>query len=603
MLSNTVIILLTVVPFIVLFALACVTFLLYKLCWTRRRGRDEEEHFLLSNYSVEYSSSNGGGESVQIQTQSDLNLIDKVKQERMQLNTKSRESAYVHMQFFLRSSSYATNFRLVEHLSFIGANTMNPYRNWFVIRDTTTANVNKLVVVDYTKSSGKKQRLVDIAYTMKHDLGEMAQLIATLLKSVRHVNVLAFDHVDVDFYNDRVLLVMGLSADGSLRDHMHATNALDNMAAKLKKIRGTSNATPLLLKTVQSYAKQILAGLVYLNKKLVYPVDTLHSGNIILSEKRRRCLITGYENEIFAYKTKQDRLNDDLRLKLVKTYLVKSNSGSGNNEAQKPRTEQDIKQAIQVLRFGLIIVEMCTGMVIFLEKLAVPKQVALQAELLNRYGRSGRAEANALISFINCVFFNRGFANADDEKMRKKFVVPRLSELLEHEFLKNVRVDDQGSGSNEFDTDLDASQLEFLNYMAGNREIKAKKTKKKPSRLSQFSFGRHRLSVIEETEGSVNETSFGTSPKTPVQQSASFSNQNQQVSIQTGPPPPPPPPPPTMFSGALPPPPPPPGPALSKISSIPPPPITSDRSSLLDNIRMGTTLKKTVTVDKSKPVF
>jgi hypothetical protein len=599
--SNTALILVTVLPFLTLFILACSAFLIYKLWYKRRRGpggKNDEEHFLLSSYSIEYNSS---GESIQIQTQSDLNLIDKVKQERMQLNTKSRESAFVHLQFFIRSS-LATSLRLQEHLSFIGANNLNLYRNWFLVKDNIS-NASKLVVIDYIKSSPKKLKLVDIAYSMKHDLAEMGQLIGSIFKTMKHAHVLSFDHVEVDFYNDRVLYVEGLSAEGSLRDFLYGTNPLENMTVKLKRIK-TVVASPLPISTIQSFAKQILLGLVYLNRKLLFPVDTLHSGNVILMNKRKRCLITGYDNEIFAYKTKQDRLNDDFRLKLVKTYLIRSTS---SGDAHKLKTEQEIKYAIQVLRFGLILIEMCTGVVIFLDKLILPKQSVVQTEIQNRYGRNNRGEANMFIGFLNLLFFNKNFANSSEEKYRKKCVIPRLEELLDHDFVKYYKLDAATamvSSQGEIDAELDPSQIEFLSYIAGSREIKVKKAKKKPSRLSSFAFSK-RLSVIEETEGIVSETSFvnntPVSPRTPNAPTTSIAPPPPlpppSPSVSSAPPLPPPPPPPAPFMNATPPPPPPPSLAASL------PPVTSDRSSLLDNIRLGTKLKKTVTVDKSKPVF
>jgi hypothetical protein len=588
MLDNRTLALAIVIPFFTLFILACVLFLIYKFCYQKRRGvKDDEEHFLLSSYSVEYNSS---GESIQIQTQSDLNLIDKVKQERMQLNAKSRESAFVHMQFFIRSS-LATSLRLLEHLAYIGANNLNLYRNWFLVKDNLT-NTNKLVVIDYIKSSPKKLKLIDVAYSMKHDLTEMSQLIGSVFKTVKHAHVLTFDHVEVDFYNDRVLYVQSLSSDGSLRDLIYGTSPLDDMTLKLKRMK-TLVAEPLPILTIQSYTKQILLGLVYLNRKLLYPIDNLHSGNVILMNKRKKCLLTGYENEIFAYKTRQDRLNDDFRLKLIKSFVIKSTNG----DIHKPKSEQEIKYALQVLRFGLIIIEMCTGVVIFVNKLILPKQSVIQAEIQGRFGRSHRGEANMLIGFLNMIFFNRSFPGSNDEKFKKKYLIPRLDELLEHDFAKYYRID--VNASNEIDPELDPSQLEFLSYVSGAREIKAKKAKRKPGRLNKFSFSK-RLSVIEETDGIVTETSFGTSPKSP---------STPTVSVASVAPPPPPPPPAPVLS-VPPPPPPPPVPLMSGPPPPPPPslassmpPETADRSSLLDNIRKGTKLKKTVTVDKSKPIF
>jgi hypothetical protein len=98
-------------------------------------------------------------------------------------------------------------------------------------------------------------------------------------------------------------------------------------------------------------------------------------------------------------------------------------------------------------------------------------------------------------------------------------------------------------------------------------------------------------------------------PSTPAPKPSNPPPKQTQVSTPAAPPPTPttptvskvptsPPPPPSSAPPPPPPPPPPPAPA-------PPPPSgnSGDRSALLDNIRLGTTLKKTVTNDRSKPKF
>ena len=390
------------------------------------------------------------------------------------------------MQFFIRSSTPALNLKLVEHLSFIGSNSLNLCRNWFHVKDLATS-ASKLVTIDNLKSNPKKLKLIDIAYMVKIDMSDMSRVISELLRSVRHTNVLSLDAVDVNFYNDRVLFMQSLSNEGSLRDFLHGTYALDNMTVKLNKIK-SNNPNALSIKTIQSYAKQIALGLAYLNRKLLYPIDTLHSGNVIMFNKHRHCQLAGYENEVFAAKTKQEKLNDDLKLRAVKSYLIRDNQMN----IRKAKNEQEMKYMIQTLRFGLILIEMCTGLNLFLDsKLILPKQNVILREIQERY-RSNRAEAVFFSGFITFIFFNRSFLDANEDKFKKKFFLPTIAEILEHEFLKHLQIENY---AHENDSPLSPAEAEFLQYVIGNREIRVKKMKKKPGRLSSIAYNT-RLSII-----------------------------------------------------------------------------------------------------------
>jgi hypothetical protein len=118
-----------------------------------------------------------------------------------------------------------------------------------------------------------------------------------------------------------------------------------------------------------------------------------------------------------------------------------------------------------------------------------------------------------------------------------------------------------------------------------------------------------RMSTIEKPTISVTPKPAPTSVinlnYTPTRPSTSTATSNLPSAPTPAPTPPPPPPPTPVVSqvstpAPSPPPPPPPPPAPPP----PPPPSSSggsDRSALLDNIRLGTTLKKTVTNDRSKP--
>lgn len=581
-----------IIPFIVLIILALVIYLIYRFYYLRRREKrsSDEEHLLLNqfNQAVYQTSASHDGERVTLQTSTDLNFMDKYKKERAELNKRSREAAYVHMQLFIRtcntSSANGCFYKLADHVGFIGANNLNLYRNWFVIKNERKRNEEKMVTIDYIKSSPRKLTLIDIAHSMKLDLIELSNVLSSLFRKMsRHPYLLSFEHLDVNFYNDRILYCQEYSSQGSLRDVMFGVHPLENVTAKLSRMK-PGNFYQLSYRQIQSHAKQILSGLIYINRTLLYPVSNLHSGNIILFDKGRTCRLTGYENQVFAYNTKQDKLNDDFRYKASKAYVIRSGDGG----VAKARTDTDIKKLMQVLRFGMLIIEMCIGKVIFLDKLILPKQEKIKTDILNRFRNQN--DARAMLQFVEFIFFNRRFDGCEEDKYRNKYVAPELSELIQHEFLRAVKINETSDQVNE---ELDDNEAEFLQYVIGNREVKLKKIKKKPNRLSMFTASRKRLSVIEEADHHSSSVSPTASHETfkPVNQF------NQSV-----PSPPPPPPPPVMPSSPIPPPPPS-IPLPSQTDSTALPVVSDERSSLLDSIRRGAKLKKAVTVDKSGPIF
>lgn len=199
-------------------------------------------------------------------------------------------------------------------------------RNWFLVKqtvqiDNSSVNKYKIIILNIfsSKSNPKKIKLSDIADSMNLTYREMQFLLNDFFKNIKHPNVLGFDTVDVNFEKERVLFLQDYSRDGSLRDHLRGTNPYDIWEIKYE--RETKVSLPI--KTIKEYGKQILAGLIYLKQNYQLPFEDLHSGNIILAYKKKLCLLTGYENSLFFYKTRIESKNEKLVQRISKTYLIR----------------------------------------------------------------------------------------------------------------------------------------------------------------------------------------------------------------------------------------------------------------------------------------
>jgi len=587
-LTNSELIFLITLPIIVGLVLFCLIYFACKYC--RNRNRDELNEFLLDNaHSDDRRYSTMSLSALQrTQTNSDL-LVEKVKKEKLESLQKSREAAFVYFQFYIRSNPMKL-FRTIEHLPSIG-NQQD--RNWFLVKQSVfeqqkELNKYRLVLINSfnAKKSNKKAKLLDIAESMDLTPKLMETFLNDLFKSLKHPYVLSHETVDVNFDQNRVLFIQDFSRDGSLKDLIYSSTPTDECGVKYSK----NVKSKLGLRTVKEYGKQILSSLIYLRNLHFYPFDNLHSGNVILAYKKRICLLTGYENSLFVDKTRLDKLNEKSIGKIARSYLIRVDEDDGL-VIRKAKSDYELKVIYEVLRFGNLVLEMCLGK-------QVDQLIPDQHVIKEIYDSCNASEAKEVINMVNFIFFNKT-VDENNEKLKKKYVIPELEQIVEHEFFRMTKL----SEVNNQQGLLDAKQTEFLKYLTGKLSMKPKKIPKRKSSFGSSSFRNSsssdkRLSQIKEStnEGTISTSSNASSTSLPASAPA--------------PPPPPPAPAPTLFSSGPPPPPPPmsgllPPPPPPQAPSLPQTPVdtSGDRFSLLNDIRKGRALKKAVTNDRSKPLI
>ncbi|CAF0797133.1 unnamed protein product [Brachionus calyciflorus] len=591
--NNKDLILFTVGPLLGLFLLIILIYIIYKLFLNRRLGEDQIS--ILDNRFNDEEDIRLGN----LRFTNDINLFQKVNEQNKKKIKDSRESAYVYLRFFMRSNPEKI-YLTIEHLNKIGSQ-LETEKNWFLVKQlirTESNEINKfrLISINFidSKSNSKIKKLIEIADSMSISLNQMEVLIDKFFKSLKHPHILSYDTVNVNFEKNRLLYIQDYSRDGSLRDFLSNTNPNDSWEIKSAK----NDKKFLDLKTIKEYGKQILTCLIYLKQNFLIPFDNLHSGNVILAYKKKICLLTGYENSFFLNLTRSDKMNKKYVDKLRKLYLIQEKNND-NNEIliKKAKGELEQKRLIETLRFGFLLCEMCLGSEI--------DDLIPNENLLSQIKMSyNQRDMNEIEKIFNFIFFNRNGLDADDEKHKKKFLIPSLEQIEAHNFFSTVKLKDY-SGS---DTLIDPQEIEFFQYLTGKLEIKQRKLRKK-SMLDQFSNSKKRLSELKES-------------KFEIQEENDKKDSNKTISLAstaTFSAPPPPPtlsgPPLSQLSGGIPPPPappllagppPPPLPPTSNppnLSSLPVDNDSSDRSAFLSDIRKGMKLKKTVTIDKSNPKF
>lgn len=400
MADTKLIILAIAIPLLLLFFLACAIYIFFKFC--RGRKTDEDREYLLggdgsstSNLATSSSSALTSNPSYD-----SMSLMDKVNMERKQSISKSKETAYVYLQFYFRSNPDKT-YKLIEQMTNIGSQNETD-RSWFLVKETVNdVNKYKIIFINGFESAtnAKKNRLVEIADSMSISIRELEVLIGGFLTSIKHNHVLSFDTVEVNFDKDRILFVQNYSKDGSLRDLIRRTKPEESWDVKSRALESKSSIS---IKTVREYTKQIIAGLIYLNKRLVFPMDNFHSGNIILAINKRVCLLTGFESIILLNKSRIDRVNEKSWVRVVKSYLLRAKSGENDDEivTRKAKNDLELKEIIQVLRVGLLVIEMCLG--VECEELLPGEQYF--NEIVNSYKAT---EANEIVKFLRFLFYNK----------------------------------------------------------------------------------------------------------------------------------------------------------------------------------------------------
>jgi hypothetical protein len=181
--------------------------------------------------------------------------------------------------------------------------------------------------------------------------------------------------------------------------------------------------------------KQILDAMIYLKNKDWPPLYNLHSGNAIFGDKKQSCLLTGYEEAIFVSKTRADDWFELNMRNIYKRYLIYDESSEFL--LRRAKTDYELKRIAETMRYGYLIVEMCTGQ----ELLSLlPEQNSFN---LIKERHPARAYAE-LYKFIDFIFFNQRRIkdqlgnNEIDEKLKKKFVIPELEEIISNEFFNGV---------------------------------------------------------------------------------------------------------------------------------------------------------------------
>ena len=260
------------IPIVGTLFLVFFLYFIYRCCFRKKNFIIEREGLIKNDFLNErnYSSANSMKMSQLEDSIRDVDLAEKVKSEKMAVFLQEREAAFVYLQFFCRSNQDKI-FKTIEHLPFIGSQLD---RNWFQVKQTLIEENNeinkyKLILIDKfdTKFGQKKKFLQNIGNSMSLGHLELSQLLNELFLSIRHPHILAFDTVEANFDQDRILSIQDYSKDGSLKDLIYDSSPVTD--SKMKYSRNVKK-TFLPIKTIKEYGKQILSSLIYLRNQMFF---------------------------------------------------------------------------------------------------------------------------------------------------------------------------------------------------------------------------------------------------------------------------------------------------------------------------------------------
>ena len=143
MVSDQDLILSIVLPIFGVFFLFLIVYFIYycKCCSKRNRNLSEDTELLFTSDCRNYFDQNIPNYSetqdiTSFMNKNDTNLIEKVKLNNLKQINDSRDTAFVFLQFFIRSNPNRI-FKSIDHLPQIGARAK---RNWFLIKETIREN-------------------------------------------------------------------------------------------------------------------------------------------------------------------------------------------------------------------------------------------------------------------------------------------------------------------------------------------------------------------------------------------------------------------------------------------------------------------------------
>lgn len=312
----------------------------------------------------------------------------------------------------------------------------------------------------------------------------------------------------------------------------------------------------LSLDRVRLYSREILQGLLFLQSKSMPPMVDLHSGNVIATGSSVQ--IGSYE---YQFLEQRSRIHPFIK-RASSSLILPDGMTKG--------------QASEVLCFASLIFEMLTGY-------EIGEQLR---SLTDKHWKDCGRDADAKQLLTRLFDLNEPVLTLTEIRQLPYFSTPtpRMKELQDY-------------------TPIPGEMPNDVKVLLEKWATTTRKQRVSAARQSTIE-RRKTLTTSRPADTPIMNQSYApNTPITPLSPTTTNPNVARTTSsIPSTPPPstsaapPPPPPPPPPMSGGPPPPPPPPPPA-------PPSGGSGDRGALLDSIRTGAKLKKTVTNDRSAPKF